>query len=373
MKVSLHFFLRLFRGLRPLSLLLLLNNSCQPVTDSLRPQAGQVDNSPAVRAYIRSLGCPDSLIHDAGDHFLADGDMLFPKNMALPGQTITTDAAEEQAYIPTGGLIWNGLRQKRVRLTTTRTMSVYEPEIRAAMTLWNNSGSNIRFELVNRTTPYDVIVIQTVDPSLDDYYALAESPRNGKPGPHIIVNLTYFNPLARSQKITVLAHELGHTLGLAHTDWAAKNEPTRIDLAYTPTVERASIMNADLTQSGWPTRLTANDAKALRVIYPKTPYNIKLNWINPTTLRISWSGPLHPVKGYYVKVTPVDMESNGIPRTLWVVGTRAGLNVNVANPVCQCSVASLYEVEVQTVYNDDAPPGKLSRSAWTDTAILYAR
>ncbi|RYC67500.1 MULTISPECIES: hypothetical protein [Spirosoma] len=59
--------------------LAVLINGCQPVTDSLRPQATEADKSQAVRAYIRSLGCPDSLIQDAGDHFIADGDMLFSK------------------------------------------------------------------------------------------------------------------------------------------------------------------------------------------------------------------------------------------------------------------------------------------------------
>ncbi|RYC66232.1 hypothetical protein EQG79_30730 [Spirosoma sordidisoli] len=275
--------------------LLLLSNGCQPMTDSLTLQAGQTENGGAVRAYIRSLGCPDSLIHDAGDHFIADGDMVFPKNMALPSQADMTDAREEQAYTNNHGLIWNYSIQKNIVIDVSplqRFLNVSPGQGRRPFTqadinaftnavvngakLWNKAthtsgltDSNIFFR-VTKTPSSGVNVVKvgiTTNFANAITYAAADYPKNGILGNRLIFNAySAFVNRPWNQQAAIVAHELGHIVGLRHTNWQPNNESPALYLPGLPINDVSSIMNASYT--GEYDKINGNDGQALRLLYP---------------------------------------------------------------------------------------------------------
>ncbi|WP_161492780.1 M57 family metalloprotease [Spirosoma sp. 209] len=283
-----------------LASLLLLNNACQPVTDALTPQAGQVDNSPAVRAYIRSLGCPDSLIHDAGDHFIADGDLLFPKDMAVPGN----GAQEEQTYRP-GFSIHNGAIQRNIKVgvadVTLKNIPGIEALVRKAIANWSQSpldnitltywANPLTANITIGSNDFDVPIVGV------GKYIHELPPTNGNPPKTIVISTKKFNELLPSTKLGYLTHALGHALGFAHTDWRAGEAPV-VRIMGSPAVDNASIMNRIPTA----TAPSGADINALRVFYPATVYNIKVNVVNKPNAQkafsISLNGPVHHIKGF---------------------------------------------------------------------------
>ncbi|WP_077922366.1 M57 family metalloprotease [Spirosoma sp. 209] len=296
-----------------LAVSLLLANGCQPVSDPLAPQ---VNSSGAVRAYIRSLGCPDSLIEDKGDHFIADGDMLFNKNMPLPAN----GAQEEQAYESLNQLIYNGKAQERVWVYIHPELIApgnkqYIPGIvdlvTKATTQWNNAGYNpvtksnlvrTKFYITKNNMPGVVHIVRdeavTTGMSYGPY-ATGSPPSLGHPGELLIIHYPKFKMLLHKNQIAALTHEFGHCLGLVHTDWKKwTREIPGLQIPGSPAVDNASIMNRTPTA----TAPSAADINTLRTLYPATVYNIKLSVVNkPNSQKafsISLNGPVHHIKGF---------------------------------------------------------------------------
>ncbi len=366
--------------------LAVLINGCQPVTDSLRPQATQADKSQAVRAYIRSLGCPDSLIHDAGDHFVADGDMLFAKNMTLPSPANVSDTQEEQAALSGIPMIANGKRQQNIRVQLEQPLSGYDTELAEACRIWNASNSRIRFRVVRPPNDYDIMIrvkadISKVGKEIIAYAEKRVSSRNELPHNTISVNMNNFSRLDLPKRIHTLAHELGHTIGLAHTDWQAVSpRHQELHLVGTPVIDLASIMNGSLS-NGWPTKLSPSDKKALGIIYPTHPGKVTAKWSSPTstTVIINWEGPMHRVKGTNIIIRPIGVDGFQWPvirhyqPSSALVRVKNALALDIRNVTCRCLVGTLYEISVQTVYMDDVPlPGQQSRSLESATVFLQS-
>ncbi|WP_161492779.1 M57 family metalloprotease [Spirosoma sp. 209] len=358
-----------------LASLLLLNNACQPVTDALAPQAGQVDNSPAVRAYIRSLGCPDSLIHDAGDHFLADGDLLFPKNMALSANGVQ----EEQAYQVHEQLIYNGSVQIQIGVyihpdfknsaKPTRYIPGVVDLVTKAIAPWNSLGRNLvrtKFYIVSDRAQADILIDRdesTAKNASFGQYVTGTPPTQGNPGKLVLIHYPLFKGLDYTFKVAALSHAFGHCLGLVHTDWKKwSNELPALQVPGSPVVDNLSIMNrlADFTTP------SDGDINALRVMYPATAYGFKLSsayeaFSNSSPVLLTWRGPLHKVKGFDVAYSalgnptgdgvyaPITFKAGNVSysRILFRFKRPANVDPNAYKPQVRT-----YRVRVRTRYSD---------------------
>ena len=136
-----------------------------------------------------------------------------------------------------------------------------------AMQQWNEVGASIGFSFQSSYLPeppnYDadpeVAVIQ-LQPNNGHYNAEADFPRgDGLPGPIIDVNVPHMDArgYTLSAKVRVLMHEIGHTMGLVHTDWLTQSScigsPGPVDpqegggpskIEGTPDVDPNSVMNS---------------------------------------------------------------------------------------------------------------------------------
>jgi hypothetical protein len=92
-------------------------------------------------------------------------------------------------------------------------------------------------------------------------------PVNGYPGGAIIIN-PYHNSISATRKLNAMVHELGHTIGHRHTDYATADPPggTAVWIPGTPTgADAASVMHS--VNKNW-NGFTMNDITANQHLYP---------------------------------------------------------------------------------------------------------
>lgn len=137
--------------------------------------------------------------------------------------------------------------------------AVWVAAIDSAIKNWNASGSKVFIQRITTSTGATTKVTTTYTAS--STVATAAYPdAYGKAGAKITIN-TYQNALVDSKKVFAITHELGHTLGLSHTNGTYGSL-----VAGTPVTDASSVMNSVcLTWNGF----TAYDLQAIRTVYPK--------------------------------------------------------------------------------------------------------
>ncbi len=98
-----------------------------------------------------------------------------------------------------------------------------------------------------------------------------------RPGSNVYINTGFFadidNYLSHNEKVFLLMHEIGHNLGLRHTDCAVNGEGVSdvgmVKIPNTPDTDSNSYMNSGTCGYSW-TGMPKYDAVALRYLWPAT-------------------------------------------------------------------------------------------------------
>ncbi len=128
-----------------------------------------------------------------------------------------------------------------------------------AIVQWNNlPGSRVSMSQVSSSNGADVIVDAQFD-NVNNWVARAALPgSNGTPGGGLTVN-TNFNSMEAGMKLFAMVHEMGHIIGLLHT-----NQTDGVLIPNTPETDANSVMNSFvLAWNGF----TYYDQVATRVLY----------------------------------------------------------------------------------------------------------
>lgn len=195
----------------------------------------------------------DFIIDNDGSISLEDAKLRFPKYSETAS---ATSSVTQRSH------------NYKVSLSKIGSIKIYcDPTVPTAwrdavlksMTIWNDSGSAVNMLLSSTATGATTTVTTTyattnviASASYPDYF--------GGPGRKLIIN-TYYNYLSDSQKLSTITHELGHIIGLTHT-----NESYGTLIPGTPTSDSTSIMNSTGLSI---TTLSPNDLTAVRTLYPK--------------------------------------------------------------------------------------------------------
>jgi hypothetical protein len=130
----------------------------------------------------------------------------------------------------------------------------------SAISNWNSTQSKVFIQRVTTTTGATTGVGTTYNSATSMIASAVYPDVYGNPGKSITIN-TYYTYLSTAQKIFALTHELGHTIGLSHTDGTSGSL-----VAGTPATDAGSIMNSVCLS--W-SAFTSYDLVAVRTLYPR--------------------------------------------------------------------------------------------------------
>ena len=262
---------RIARGTARLTATLMLTMACERAERLTAP-----DNS-AVMAAIAQLGFDTRGVVDRGDYVIVEGDIALPKDQLLSAMRRSQRSSDATEKLRPTGPRYQWLTDTIVSQANIANIKVDLSNIagdvswtnaaRAAMAEWNGlPGSEIFF---SEGSPADITISFGYIQNAPDFVAVASWPTGSpaKPGPTITINTGFQDPLNAAQKLRNMVHELGHTLGLRHTNWAnnpcvnplggffgnhSEGVPPGAHQIYgTPQFDASSIMNGCTATASW--------------------------------------------------------------------------------------------------------------------------
>jgi hypothetical protein len=174
---------------------------------------------------------------------------------AHKGVASGTSAANHQEHF----YLINETRVSNITIFADATVpALWMVALDSAIASWNRTACMVKMKRVSVRTGATTVV--TTNYAVSSTIASAAYPDYyGNPGNKVTIN-TYQNSQTAAKKRFAITHELGHAIGLAHT-----NSTAGYRIEGTPTKDANSVMNA--TVLSW-TNFTAGDLLAVRTLYP---------------------------------------------------------------------------------------------------------
>ncbi|HLM68195.1 MAG TPA: M57 family metalloprotease [Longimicrobium sp.] len=268
---------------------LLLAGALAACSDTGAPTAAAPEQDPLVEALV-AMGAKRETIVDGGDHFVVEGDIKVYKKDLRPVQPNDGKAHPGQpSYQRYNTVVAQNRRHITVDVSAIDAESAsWGAATRAAMNNWSAvSNTYIRYV---EGGPADVTV-SWVNSLPNCGVARGSWPANGAPGTTVEINRTFSGSYVYGQQVWIMTHELGHNIGMAHTDQSFGTL-----VPGTPTSDGGSVMNSGNTYGGCPpaapswSGFSSNDQKAARYLYP-LPAPSGLTSVNSGgNVLVSWSG-----------------------------------------------------------------------------------
>lgn len=194
----------------------LLLIACKKEANEAQPTQ-QNEISQDVLSQIKALGFGTSSVQRVEDGYLVEGDIVLTEEQLenKPIQQLLRVGDEEQYR--TTNLITGLPRTITVRVSTALpNYTAYVTATDAAISRYNVLNLRIKFA---RVTSGGQIVLNPA-PAGAGYYASAGFPTAaGNPYSQILINNPVLGPCAAVTKTSVIAHEMGHCIGMRHTDY----------------------------------------------------------------------------------------------------------------------------------------------------------
>ncbi|CAL2108469.1 hypothetical protein T190115A13A_80044 [Tenacibaculum sp. 190524A02b] len=207
------------------------------------------------------------------DFYLVGDDFLYPTKESTSKVTVLNRQSRSDELMD----IKNA---KSVNVYVDKSLNVtpfpnefWEDAIFKAVKEWNKvPNTSLRFKQVFNSKAADVVVLSDRGTLPKDAFAAALAPQSGRAGKHILVNTKYTNstgkPVNESQRVYNMVHELGHAIGLKHTNWKELREPAAIHIQGTASVDSKSVMNGGTPELEWK-GFSEYDMKAVQILYPE--------------------------------------------------------------------------------------------------------
>lgn len=168
-----------------------------------------------VLSQIKNLGFGTSAVQKVEDGYLVEGDILLtPEHLKSKPVTQFLRVGKEEQYRTSNTVL--GLPRTITIRVSTALPAAYITAVNAAIARYNALNLLIKF---SRVTSGGHIVINP-SPSNATYLASGGFPYdNGNPFNQILVNRKAMDSWAANTKTSIMAHEIGHCIGMRHSDY----------------------------------------------------------------------------------------------------------------------------------------------------------
>lgn len=212
---------------------------------------------------ILALGFSKKSIVEFEDYYLVEGDIRFPKKEPAGGIKVKQGQASN--------LVATKYALIRVYLNNSGFSGTMATKLNGAL--------NDALDSYNTTIESELYFVQTTDPAQANIVVKLDNSilacgeggyplLGGEPYNEVLISELQSSGLNHSQLVYLLAHELGHNIGLRHTNAAAVGEAPSIPIPGTPATDPGSIMNAGTCGNSW-FGFSNNDRIAITTLYPK--------------------------------------------------------------------------------------------------------
>ncbi|MEM7151722.1 MAG: M57 family metalloprotease [Myxococcota bacterium] len=163
----------------------------------------------------------------------------------------------------------------------------FRARVAEALVVWNSVGSGLSFSLTDEFGEQDVWIWGSNEPLAPGVLALSLPPEGGLPGESIAVGPLLLSQSPRFQKHTMI-HEIGHTVGLRHTDFNSRASCSKREnegagdvgaewiegtsVAHpsdTQSPDPLSMFNACSSRTAPPIVFSPDDVLAILTVYPR--------------------------------------------------------------------------------------------------------
>ena len=224
-----------------------------------------VQDGDSVLKAISDWGFSKDEIEDKGKYYIVDGDIIFYKDKKYLSPS-TNDS--KQRMHP------NSVTINTVNVFINPGMDInWRNASRDAINRWNAvSNSSLRLNITTSLSNAHIeIIYDTQDPNValaQNVFGMGEFPSaNGLPGTRIWVNPDFNSNLfcnramTQNMRISNVQHELGHNLGITHTNQNFGNL-----IPGTPTTDNGSVMNGG--QACTINNFSSGDITAIEYLFP---------------------------------------------------------------------------------------------------------
>ncbi|MGG5901521.1 M57 family metalloprotease, partial [Sphingobacterium daejeonense] len=260
-----------------IAILLLLFYSCQK--EMLVDQEKEnIENQ--IKEIIK-LGFKRENIVELKESFLVEGCYYFPKESKTEIENQPNENPKKGQFRTTN-IISSSVKTVKIYMDSSIPTTVednWRTALNTAISAYNNIANiNIRLSLTTLSSDANITIKSDANALPDTTLADAQLPAkdflSGKyiPGKVLRINLDFRNnrPLSEGNKIYILMHELGHCLGLKHTNYLSENNQSGgVFIPQTPQNDLSSVMYSGFWGQSFPTQsFTPGDLTALRYLFP---------------------------------------------------------------------------------------------------------